>query len=103
MEKLNDIQMEQLEWLEEATSREFASLMLIQTCFVSSEELDKIYSEAMELEGDFMHTSYDVNYYSVASDYAMLDKDLIVQAFGYYGEYSLYMDELGQGLVVGCY
>ena len=105
MTNLNNKQMEQIAELGEAVSKEFASLMLKYTHFVSNEQLEKMYNEAMELEesGDFIQTSYDANYYSVASEYAVLDKDAIEQAFGWYGEYTLYMDEYGQGLVVGYY
>lgn len=105
MTKLNKVQLGQVEDLGEVVSKEYAQLMLKYTNFISSEQLDKFYSEAMELEesGDFIETSYDVNYHSVASDYCGLDKDTVEQAFGYYGEYTLYMDELGQGLIVGCY
>ena len=105
MEKLNNVQLEQLEDLSEVVDKEYAQLMLKYTYFVSNEELETMYNEAMELEesGDFIQTSYDVNYHSVASEYAVLDKDAIEQAFGYYGEYTLYMDEYGQGLVVGYY
>ena len=105
MKELNNVQMEQIAELGEVVDKEFASLMLKYTHFVLNEQLEKMYNEAMELEesGDFIQTSYDVNYYSVASDYVVLDKDAIEQAFGWYGEYTLYMDELGQGLVVGYY
>ena len=105
MKKLNEVQLGQVTELESVTDKEFANLMLKYTYFVSNEELETMYNEAMELEesGDFIQTSYDVNYHSVASDYAVLDKDAIERAFGYYGEYTLYMDELGQGLVVGYY
>ena len=105
MKTLNNVQQQQLTELGEVVDKEFTSLMLKYTYFVSNEELEKMYNEAMELEesGDFIHISYDANYYSVASEYCWLDKNAIEQAFGWYGEYTLYMDELGQGLVVGYY
>lgn len=105
MKNLNNAQMEQVTELGNVTTEEFANLMLKYTGIITSEQLDKMYNEAMELEesGDFVQTSYDVDFYSVASEYCELDNDTISQAFGYYGEYSLYMDELGQGLIVGCY
>ena len=106
MEKtLNKAQMEQVTGLGEVVDKEYAQFMLKYTHFVSNEELEKMYNEAMELEesGDFIQTSYDVDFYSVASEYCWIDKDAIEQAFGYYGEYTLYMDEYGQGLVVGYY
>ena len=105
MKTLSGVQLEQITELGEVVDKEFANLMLKYTYFVSNEELETMYNEAMELDesGDFIQTIYDVNYHSVASDYAVLDKDTIEQAFGWYGEYTLYMDEYGQGLVVGYY
>lgn len=105
MKKLNKTQVTQLEELENVTSKEFADLMLKYTRLVSSEQLDSLYNESIELEEleEYTHCKFDVNYYSVAADYAMLDNDTIMQAFGFYGEFNLYMDELGRGLVVEYY
>lgn len=105
MTKLNNAQQQQVTELGEVVDKEFANLMLKYTYFVSNEELETMYNEAMELEesGDSIQTSYDVNYHSVASEYCWIEKDAIEQAFGWYGEYTLYMDEHGQGLVVGYY
>ena len=105
MTKLNNAQQQQVTELGEATDKEFANLMLKYTGIITSEELQEMYNEAMELEesGDFVQTYYDANFYSVASEYCELDNDAISEVFGWYGTYSLYMDELGQGLVVGYY
>ena len=105
MKTLNEVQLEQVTELGEVVDKEFANLMLKYTGIITSEELEEMYNEAVELEesGDFVQTSYDTNFYSVASEYCWIDADAIERAFGYYGEYALYMDELGQGLVVGYY
>lgn len=106
MDKLNKAQSEQVKDLGKAVSEEYAQLMLKYTIIVSSEELDNLWSEAIELEEsgeDYVNSVFDMNYYSVASDYAVLDSDAIKEAFGFYGDYSLYMDDNGRGLVVGYY
>lgn len=105
MKKTNKEQLLQLEELENVTSKEFTDLMLKYTSLVPSEQLDSLYNESIELEEleEYTHCKFDVNYYSVAADYAMLDNDTIMQAFGFYGELDLYMDELGRGLVVEYY
>ena len=103
MKTLNNVQLEQVEELKEVTSEEFADLMLKYTHFLTSEQLEKCYNETMELEEEFVHVMYDANYYSVVSEYCDINTDRIELAFNHYGEYALYMDELGQGLVVGCY
>lgn len=103
---LNSVQLEQVADLVEVVNKEYAGLMVEYTHFITSEELDSLYSETVEfeeIENDSVHCMFDMNYHSVASDYAMIDNDTIRQAFGFYGEYSLYMDELGRGLVVGYY
>ena|SRR5699024_4884361 len=102
MTKLNKVQQQQVEELGNVTSEDFANLMLKHTHFLTSEQLEKCYNETMELEGDFVHVSYDVNYYSVIADYSVMNTDRLELAFNGYGELVLYMDELGQGLVVGC-
>ena len=103
MKTLNNVQLAQLEELKEVTSEEFANLMLKHTHFLTSEQLEKCYDDMMELEGDFVHVSYDVNYHSVVAEYSVMNTDRLELAFNGYGELALYMDELGQGLVVGCY
>lgn len=104
MKNLNNVQMEQLAELGNRTTEEFANLMLKYTSFVSNEQLEDFYNQAMELESeDCAHNRYDVDYYSVASEYCELDNDTISQAFGYYGGFSIYMDDLGQGLIVSNY
>lgn len=103
MTKLNKRQQKQVEYLAEVTTEDFANAMLKHTSFITSEKLDEMYDEAMELEVEFSQVSYDANYHSVTSEYCGLDKDTIAEAFGYYGEYSLYMDEYGQGLIVSNY
>lgn len=103
--KKNKAQLAQVEELENVTSKEFADLMLKYTRLVTSEQLDSLYNESIELEEleEYTHCKFDINYYSVAADYAMLDSDTIKQAFGFYGDFDLYMDELGRGLVVEYY
>lgn len=105
MKTLNKLQLAQVEELCGATSEEFAKLMLKYTRLVSSEQLDNLYNEAVELEEleEFVQCVFDVDYYSAVSEYCMLDNDTIKQAFGFYGDYNLYMDELGRGLVVEYY
>ena len=103
MKTLNNVQLEQVEELKEVTSEEFADLMLKYTHFLTSEQLEKCYDDMMELEGDFVHVSYDVNYHSVVAEYCEINPDRLELAFNGYGELTLYMDELGQGLIVGCY
>ena len=105
MKKLNKTQVTQIEELGNVTSKEFADLMLKYTSLVSSEQLDSLYNESIELEEleEYTQCKFDVNYYSVAADYAMLDNDTIMQAFGFYGEFDLYIDKLGRGLVVEYY
>lgn len=105
MKKLNKTQLAQVEELENVTSKEFTDLMLKYTRLVPNEQLDSLYNESIELEEleEYTHCKFDMNYYSVAADYAMLDSDTIMQAFGFYGDFDLYMDELGRGLVVEYY
>ena len=109
MDKLNKAQSEQVKDLGEAVSEEYAQLMLKYTRIVSSEELDNLYNETMELmeleesSEDYVYSVFDMCYYSVASNYCTLDNDTIEQAFGFYGDYNLYMDDNGRGLVVGYY
>lgn len=105
MEKLNSAQVDQVRELSEDTSKEFANVMLKYTAIVTSEELDSLYNEAVEDEdaGECVVYNFDMNYYSVASNYCELDEDTILVAFGFYGELVLYMDDLGRGLMVGFY
>ena len=106
MDKLNKAQSEQIKDLGEVVSKEFSELMLKYTRFVTSEQLDRIYNRAIGLEesvDDYVYSMFDMNYYCVASGYGVLDSDTIKQAFNFYGDYTLYMDELGRGLVVGYY
>lgn len=106
MKTLNDVQVKQLEELGEVVSEEFAKLMLEYTRLVTSEQLDSMCDEAIELEesvDDYVYSVFDMNYYCVASDYGVLDSNTIKQSFSFYGDYNLYMDELGRGLVVGYY
>ena len=105
MKKLNNVQLEQVEDLSEDTSKEFANTILKYTAIVTSEELDNLYNEAVEDEeaGEYVMYNFDMNYYSVASNYCELDEGSILVAFGFYGELALYMDDLGRGLMVGFY
>lgn len=103
MKNLNNVQMQQVTELGNVTSEDFASLMLKHTNFLTSEQLEKCYNETMELEGDFVHVSYDVNYHSVVAEYCDIDTDRIELAFNRYGAHVLYMDELGQGLLIASY
>ena len=105
MEKLNSAQVDQVKELSEYTSEDFTNLMLKHTAIVTSEELDNLYSEAIEDEeaGEYVVYNFDTDYYSIASNYYELDEDTILAAFGFYGELALYMDDLGRGLMVGFY
>ena len=102
MKKLNNVQLEQVKELSEDTSKEFANIMLKYTTIVASEELDNLYNGAVEDKeaGEYVMYEFDIDYYSVASDYCKLD---ILVAFGFYSELTLYTDELGRGLMVGFY
>ena len=105
MKKLNSVQVDQVKKLSNVTKKEFANIMLKYTTIVASEQLDNLYSEAIELEelGEYLQNRFDESYYSVAADYDMLDSDTIKQAFGFHGNFNLYMDDLGRGLVVEYY
>lgn len=104
MKELNSVQLKQVEELGNVASEEFANLMLKYTKIVSSEQLTNLYNEAIELEElEESHCAFDMDYYSVAVMYCMIDSDIIKQMFGFYGDFNLYMDELGRGLVVEYY
>lgn len=104
MKELNSVQLTQVKELGNDTSEEFANLMIKYTKIVSSEQLTNLYSEAIELEElEESHCAFDMDYYSVAEMYYMIDSDIIKQMFGFYGDFNLYMDELGRGLVVEYY
>ena len=102
MEKLNELQLVQVEELKSITGEEFAKNILQYTCFVTHKELNDIFKNALELEAqeDYVKYILDVNYYEVASYYYELDKYEVAHAFGYYGNISLYMDEKGRGLMI---
>ena len=105
MENLNKMQLDQVEELKSIASEEFVNSILQYTCFVTREELNNIFKNALELEAqeDCVKYILDVNYYEVVSYYCELEKNEIGQAFGYYGDFDLYMDEKGRGLIVGYY
>lgn len=103
MTKLNKVQQQQVAELGNVTSEDFSQLMLKHTHFLTSEQLEKCYDDMMELEGDYVHVSYDVNYYNVVSEYCDVDTHSIELAFNRYGAHVLYMDELGQGLLIASY
>lgn len=90
--------------LKSRTDKGFAILMYLHTRVVTSEGLDSLLNEALELEdqGDSVSYLFDESYSSIASEYYDIDihSNHIKERFGRFGYACLYMDELGRGLVV---
>ena len=103
MKKFSEAQLQQLTELENDTSKQFRELVEKYTSLVSTKELDSIYNEAIELENsddDYVYSYFDMDFYSILSDYYPIETDLFKEVFGYYGVGTIYMDNLGRGLMV---
>ena len=106
MEKLNEAQVGQLLEVSKNVSSEFRKLVQEHMTIVTSEELDYQLEQAIEstnCDNEYMNYQYDLNFASVAIEYCYTDKDIFKRHFGHYGQSTLYMDELGRGLVIEFY
>ena len=106
MKKLNEAQVDQLLEVSRNVSREFRKLVQEHMILVTSEELDSQLEQAIDsinYDSEYMNYQYDVNFSSIAIEYCYTHKDIFKRHFGHYGQSTLYMDELGRGLVTEFY
>ena len=106
MEKLNEAQVDQLLEVGKNVSREFRKLVQEHMILVTSEELDSQLEQAIDsinYDNEYMNYQYDVSFSSIAIEYCYTHKDIFKRHFGHYGQSTLYMDELGRGLVTEFY